>query len=227
MRWQHEKLGVLSPARFIPLAEETGLILPIGEWALRTACTELRAWHELGHRNLSVAVNISSRQFQQQNLPDLVRQVLAETGVPPARLHLELTEGVILQHSSLAIDTLKELKQIGVVLAIDDFGTGYSSLSYLKRFPIDIIKIDQSFILDLITNPEAASIILAILAMAKTLKLKTVAEGVETRAQLDFLIENGCDVIQGFYLNPALSAEEFRAQLSRGHRLLPRPARSA
>ena len=223
MRWEHASLGVMSPVRFIPLAEETGLILPIGEWALRTACRELKVWHQRGHRNVSVAVNISPRQFQQQDIVKLVRKVLLETGVPPASLHLELTENVILQNSDAVIETLRELKSTGVILAMDDFGTGYSSLGYLKRFPIDIIKIDQSFILDMIANPDAASIIRAILAMAQSLNMKTVAEGVETREQMDFLIANGCDVIQGFYLSSALPAGEFRTLLAEGRQLMRRP----
>ena len=223
MRWQHVSLGVMPPVRFIPLAEETGLILPIGEWALRTACSELKVWHQQGHQNLSVAVNISPRQFQQQDIVKLVRKVLQETGIPPTSLHLELTESVILQNSDVVIETLRQLKSFGVILAMDDFGTGYSSLGYLKRFPIDIIKIDQSFILDMIANPDAASIIRAILAMAQSLNMKTIAEGVETREQMEFLIANGCDVIQGFYLSNALPANEFRALLAEGRQLIRRP----
>ena len=224
MRWQHVSLGVMSPVRFIPLAEATGLILPIGEWVLRTACRELKVWHQQGHQNLSIAVNISPRQFQQQDVVKLVREALQQTGIPPACLHLELTESVILQNSDVVIETLRELKALGVILAMDDFGTGYSGLGYLKRFPIDIIKIDQSFILDMIANPDAASIIRAILAMAQSLNLKTVAEGVETREQMDFLIANGCDVIQGFYLSSSLPAGEFRALLAEGRQLKWRSA---
>jgi diguanylate cyclase (GGDEF)-like protein/PAS domain S-box-containing protein len=214
MRWSDATFGVVQPPRFIALAEETGLIMPLGEWALRTACRELKAWHEMGYRKMTVAVNVSSRQFQKQGLPQLVRDILLETGVPAASLHLELTESVLLQGSESVFQTLRELKAIGVILALDDFGTGYSSLAYLKRFPVDIIKIDQSFVLDMLADPEAASIIRVILAMAKTLKLKTVAEGVETKEQLDFLQENGCDVIQGYYLSPALSDTSFRKLLA-------------
>lgn len=214
MRWHHPSMGNIAPARFIPLAEETGLIMPMGEWALRTACRELKVWHQLGHPELSVAVNLSSHQFMRPGLINLVKEVLAETGVPPACLHLELTEGVILQGSEAVIGILRELKRVGVVLALDDFGTGYSSLAYLRRFPIDILKIDQSFVLDLIVDPEAATIIRAILAMARSLNMKTIAEGVETKEQLNFLASYGCDVMQGFYLSRALPADEFRALLT-------------
>lgn len=216
IRWRHAKLGVISPVSFIPLAEETGLILPMGEWALRTACRELRTWQAMGHPKLSVAVNISSRQFQQPGFVNLVKEILDETGVPPNCLHLELTESVLLLDSKAIIDVLRQLKELGVVMALDDFGTGYSSLAYLRRFPIDILKIDQSFVLDLIVNPDAASIVRAIIAMAGSLNMKTVAEGVETRQQLDFLASHGCDVIQGFYLSRALPVAEFRNLLQTG-----------
>lgn len=209
IRWRHAKLGVIPPTKFIPLAEETGLILQIGDWALRAACRELKTWHQMGHTDLSVAVNISSHQFQQPGFVSLVKGLIDETGVSPASLHLELTEGVMLRDSKAIIEVLKQLKDIGVVMALDDFGTGYSSLAYLRRFPIDIIKIDQSFVLDLIANPEAASIVRAIIAMAGSLNMKTVAEGVETKQQLDFLASHGCDVIQGFYLSRALPTDEF------------------
>lgn len=224
MRWRHARLGVIPPAKFIPLAEETGLILPMGDWALRAACRELRTWHQMGHANLSVAVNISSRQFQQPGFVDLVKSILEDTGVPPACLHLELTESVILRDSKAIIEVLNQLKDLGVLMALDDFGTGYSSLAYLRRFPIDIIKIDQSFVLDLIANPEAASIVRAIVAMAGALKMKTVAEGVETKQQLDFLSSIGCNVIQGFYLSRALPAVEFARLLQADPRLNPKPA---
>ena len=170
IRWRHPQIGPIVPGRFIPLAEETGLILPIGEWALRTACRQLKLWHDAGYADLSVAVNISPRQFQQDDIPKLIKQILDETGARPACLHLELTESVILQNSGVVIETLRELKALGIVIAMDDFGTGYSSLSYLKRFPIDIIKIDQSFTADLTSSTDAASIVLAIIAMARSLK---------------------------------------------------------
>jgi EAL domain-containing protein (putative c-di-GMP-specific phosphodiesterase class I) len=188
----------------------------MGNWALRAACHELKAWHQMGHANLSMAVNISSRQFQQPGFVDMVRDILVETEVSPANLHLELTESVILGDSKAIIEVLRRLKDIGVLMALDDFGTGYSSLSYLRRFPIDIIKIDQSFVFDLIANPEAASIVREIIAMARSLMMKTIAEGVETKQQLDFLANQGCDVIQGFYLSRALPDAEFRSLLGKG-----------
>ncbi len=215
IRWQHPKLGMVSPVRFIALAEETGLIIPIGEWALRTACTQLKAWHKAGYTKLTMAINISALQFHHYDVPQLLRRILEDTGIQAMYIHLELTESAILQHTNVAIETLQKLKAMGIVLAMDDFGTGYSSLSYLSRFPIEIIKIDQSFITDLANNPNAASIIRAIIAMAKSLNMKTVAEGVETQEQLDFLKASGCDIIQGFYFSPALSVNELTALLNK------------
>lgn len=208
IRWRHPSYGMMLPMHFIPLAEDTGLIVPIGEWVLRTACRQLKTWHQQGHAQLSVAVNLSPRQFQQQDIPALVRTVLDETGIPAASLHLELTENVLVRQSDTVLKALQELKALGVLLAIDDFGTGYSSLGYLKRFPVDIIKIDQTFVLDLVVNPDAAFIIRAIISMAKSLNMKTVAEGAETREQMDFLVDCGCDAVQGFYISRGLSADE-------------------
>ena len=219
IRWNHPDFGTVSPARFIPLAEETGLIIPIGEWVLRQACRQLQAWHAAGLENLSMAVNVSARQFHHQDIPQLVRRVLDETGIPPQSLELELTESALLYNADAVIDTLRELKAIGVSLAMDDFGTGYSSLSYLKRFPIDTIKIDQSFTADLPGSKDAASITRAIIAMAQSLDMKTIGEGVETYQQLDFLSTNACDVIQGHYFSAALRVDEATALL-RGDRTL-------
>jgi EAL domain-containing protein (putative c-di-GMP-specific phosphodiesterase class I) len=208
IRWHHPSYGMMSPMHFVPLAEDTGLIVPIGEWVLRTACRQLGAWHRQGHTHLSVAVNLSPRQFQQQDIPALVGEVLAETGLPAAALHLELTESILLRQSDAVMNALRQLKTLGVMLAIDDFGTGYSSLGYLKRFPVDIIKIDQSFVLDLIANPDVTFIIRAIISMARSLHMKTIAEGVETLEQMEFLADSGCDAIQGFYVSRALPADE-------------------
>ena len=213
IRWNHPDFGTVSPARFIPLAEETGLIIPIGEWVLKQACRQLQAWHAAGLGNLSMAVNVSARQFHHQDIPQLVRRALVETGIPPQSLELELTESALLYNADAVIDTLRELKAIGVSLAMDDFGTGYSSLSYLKRFPIDTIKIDQSFTADLPGSKDAASITRAIIAMAQSLDMKTIAEGVETYQQLDFLSTNACDVIQGHYFSAALPVNEATALL--------------
>jgi diguanylate cyclase (GGDEF)-like protein len=214
LRWKHPELGLVPPARFIPLAEDTGLILPLGEWVLRSACNQLKAWHAAGHRELSMAVNLSARQFQQRNLPEFVRRILEESGVQPSGLNLELTESALLQTSDAVIKTLRELKAMGITLALDDFGTGYSSLSYLQRFPIDVIKIDQSFTIDLASSMDAAPITRAILAMAHSLNMNTVAEGVETRQQFEFLRVNGCSAIQGHYFCPALPASEMTSVLA-------------
>ena len=229
LRWQHPELGQVSPARFIPLAEETGLILPIGEWVLKTACAQAMAWHAAGFVNLAVAVNLSARQVQQQDVPQLVRQVLRQTGLPAHCLELELTESTLMHDTDTAVQTLRQIKQLGVRLALDDFGTGYSSLSYLKRFPIDVLKIDQSFTFEVTTDEGAASITRAIIAMARSLNMSTVAEGVETAAQLEFLAAAGCDLMQGYFISRPLPAEKITALLGAGvqplHRL-PAPAGS-
>jgi diguanylate cyclase (GGDEF)-like protein/PAS domain S-box-containing protein len=213
LRWTHPTLGKVSPARFIPLAEETGLILPIGEWVLRTACAQAQLWHAAGHLELSVAVNMSARQFQQQDVPALVRNVLADTGLPPRFLELELTESVLMRDTEQVARTMQQIKQIGVRLALDDFGTGYSSLSYLKRFPIDVLKIDQSFSFEVAHDASTASITRAIIDMAHSLQMTTVAEGVESQAQLDFLGGLGCDVMQGYHIARPLPASQVTALL--------------
>jgi diguanylate cyclase (GGDEF)-like protein/PAS domain S-box-containing protein len=216
IRWRDPDLGLISPGRFIPVAEETGLIIPIGEWALRTACAQASMWHGAGFIDLSMAVNFSARQFRQQNISQLVRQVLTDTGLEPRYLELELTESILMHDDKALIDTLRELKEIGVVLSLDDFGTGYSSLSYLRRFPIDIVKIDQAFIRDLNDSVDNASLTKAIIAMARSLNMKTIAEGVETQDQLGFLSANQCDAIQGFYFSRAVPANELTAMLREG-----------
>jgi EAL domain-containing protein (putative c-di-GMP-specific phosphodiesterase class I) len=182
------------------LAEETGLIIPIGEWVLRTACAQAKAWHLAGHVGLSVAVNMSAKQFQQQDVPVLVLDVLSKTGLPAQCLELELTESVLMHDTGATVETMRQIKNLGVRLALDDFGTGYSSLSYLKRFPIDVLKIDKSFTFGVTRDDGAASITRAIIAMARSLNMRTVAEGVETREQLQFLGALGCDVMQGFHI---------------------------
>ena len=226
LRWHHPELGSVAPSRFIPLAEETGLIISIGEWVLKMACAQVSIWQRAGYQ-INVAVNVSGRQFKQKNMPQLVRQVLSNTGLDPACLELELTESMLMSDSEATIECLAQLKAIGVMLSIDDFGTGFSSLSYLTRFPIDIIKIDQSFISALGKKPEAASITLTVIALAKALGLKIVAEGVETPEQLDFLQENGCDAMQGYYFSRPLPAHDITALLERGARLHEEPACAA
>ncbi|WP_447595246.1 putative bifunctional diguanylate cyclase/phosphodiesterase [Aquipseudomonas campi] len=214
VRWRHPELGLVPPGDFIPLAEETGLIAPIGEFVLRQACRQAREWQVQGLCDLRVSVNLSVHQLRQGNLVSLVRQVLDDTGLPAHMLELELTESQLLDNVENVIATFQQLRELGVKLAIDDFGTGYSSLSYLKRFPVDYVKIDQTFIRDLSANGEDAAITRAIIAMAHGLDLKVVAEGVETQGQMDFLKAQRCDEIQGFLISRPLPAEQF-AQLLR------------
>lgn len=206
IRWQRPEHGTIAPGLFIPLAEETGLIIAIGEWVLRTACAQAKAWQNMGNSNLRVAVNVSARQFSQKNLAELVHTVLIETGLEARYLELELTESALLDESEAVPEILGQLKHIGVSLSLDDFGTGYSSLSHLRRFPIDIVKIDRSFINNLTTNVDDASIVNAIIAMARSLDVYSVAEGVETEGQVGFLKKNHCDAIQGYYVSRPLSA---------------------
>ncbi|MBZ0104441.1 MAG: PAS domain S-box protein [Sulfuricella denitrificans] len=218
LRWHHPELGMVSPVNFIPLAEDTGLIIPIGAWVLHTACRQTRAWHEAGLPLLRVAVNISGRQFR-ENIPQLVEKALAESGLPPQYLELEITESVAMQHAESTEQTLSALRDMGVRLSIDDFGTGYSSLSYLKRFPINKLKLDQSFVRDIISDPDDAAISMAIIALAHGLKLDVIAEGVETESQLDFLRTHGCDAIQGYYFSRPVPAEQMEQLLHANHHL--------
>jgi diguanylate cyclase (GGDEF)-like protein len=211
LRWNHPEMGDIPPGKFIPIAEETGLIVPIGEWVLRTACLQAKSWVNAGYSEIRMAVNISGCQFKQNNLPRLVRNVLSETG-----LELELTESILMENDSSAIDMLRELKTIGVHLAIDDFGTGYSSLTYLKHFPIDRLKIDQLFIKDITTNVDDASIADAIIALASSLRMDVIAEGVETREQVAFLKSRNCFKMQGFYFSRPVPAAEAGALIKKG-----------
>lgn len=213
LRWHRPEHGVVPPASFIGLAEETRLIIPLGEWVLRTACAQARKWHDMAFHDLSVAVNLSACQFGKQNIAQLVRQVLVETALPPCKLELELTESVLMSDTDLMLMTLREIKEIGVVLALDDFGTGYSSLSYLRRFPIDVLKIDRSFILNITSDLEDAVLTKSIILLAQSLKMKTVAEGVETLGQLGFLNVNKCDMVQGFYFSRPITVDAMTAML--------------
>lgn len=211
IRWQHPERGLLSPAHFISIAEESGLILPIGEWILRTACVQNKRWQDQGLPHMIVAVNISARQFHGQDLPQLVRSILAETGLPPDTLELEVTEGIAMQNVERTTAILHELKAMGIKLSIDDFGTGFSSLSYLKRFPIDKLKVDQSFIRHLTEDENDAAITQAVITLGHSLKLQVIAEGVETPEQLAWLREYACDEIQGYLYSkpvPAAALEE-------------------
>lgn len=208
VRWRHPTLGTISPDQFIPLAEETGLILPMGEWTLRQACLQTRRWQEQGFNDLRLGVNLSPIQFKRSNVPAMVRKVLAETGFDPHDLELEITEGVLLQKDKGRSECLRELKNMGVSLAIDDFGTGYSSLSYLKHFPIDRIKVAQEFVREIPASIEHLEIIRAIAAMARSLKLNVIAEGVETPEQLELITEMGINDIQGFHFSRPLPDED-------------------
>ena len=219
VRWRRPGIGLISPSRFIPLAEETGLIMPIGEWVLRTACVQAKLWHAAGYHDLSVAVNVSARQFRQQNVPELVRSALADSELEAKYLELELTESLLVQDPKMIGLALHQLKTIGVKLALDDFGTGYSSLSYLNQFPIDVVKIDQSFIRNVTDSANGASLVKSIIGMAESLHMKTVAEGVETEEQLGFLSTNRCDAIQGYYFSRPLPANAMTELLDAGTHL--------
>jgi diguanylate cyclase len=208
LRWQHPELGIYSPGKFVPVAEEMGLIVQIGEWVLRTACQQNQTWQQLGFPPVRVSVNVSSRQFQPDNLLQIIKEALADSNLNPMYLELELTESVLMAEESGIFEVLKEAQNMGVHIAIDDFGTGYSSLSYLKRFPLNVLKIDRSFIKDICSDRNDAAITTAIIAMAHGLGLSVVAEGVETQEQLTFLQQQHCDVIQGYYFSPPICSEK-------------------
>lgn len=208
VRWRHEEMGLVPPAVFIPILEETGLIVPVGEWILKKACAQAKAWNDVGNSPVMMTVNFSSHQFNQKKLGDTVKQILDEIGFSPEYLTLEITESVLMKNADETIRTLHDLSTMGIHLAIDDFGTGYSSLNYLKRFPIDTIKIDKSFVHDITADPDDAAIVKAIIAMAHALSLKVIAEGVETEEQLAFLRGSHCDAVQGYLFDRPLSNEE-------------------
>ncbi len=208
VRRKHPDWGMVSPAQFIPLAEETGLIVQIGEWVLKTACEQSRQWRDQGIPGVRVAVNLSARQFAQKSLLQDVARIIAESGLTPESLELEITESMVMQNAEHARETLEKLKAMGVSLSIDDFGTGYSSLAYLKRFPIDCIKVDRSFIKDIPVDADDMAITKGVIALGHSLRLKVVAEGVETKEQQEFLQANDCDEMQGFLFSKPLPAEE-------------------
>ena len=217
VRWMHPEWGLVRPARFIPLAEETGLIVSIGEWVLREACRQTRAWLDAGLAPGTVSVNLSVRQFRQEGLVRMVSRILEETRLDPSRLEMELTESMVMHNVDAAIAILQGLKQLGVALSLDDFGTGYSSLSYLKDLPIDTLKIDRSFVRDIGAGAEADEGVLAqaIISLGHALDLKVIAEGVETDAQLRFLRRHGCDEVQGFFHGEAQPPEAYRKLLEK------------
>lgn len=216
VRWNHPELGLLSPDKFIYLAEETGIIVPLGEWVLQSACRQNKAWQNDGYRNLRVAVNLSGKQFGQHRLDEMISAILRETGLDPQWLELEITESTIMKNAETNISLLRKLKEMGISLAIDDFGTGYSSLSYLKHFPITRLKIDRSFVKDITSNPDDAAIAEIIIAMAQTLKLNVIAEGVETRAQMELLSFHNCVEMQGFLFSRPVSPAEITRLLREG-----------
>ena len=226
LRWRSAELGEIGPAQFIPLAEESGLILGIGEWVLREACRTLRGWHDEGMADLSCSINVSVLQLLRAPLADQVASILAETGVPPGRIELEVTETMVMQNAEQALAVLHDLRRVGVRVAIDDFGTGYSSLVYLKRLPIDTIKIDKEFIGDLTDDPDDKAITATVITMAHSLGLHVVAEGVETDAQLGYLRGQGCDEIQGYWLSPPLEPARALAFI-RGRQGAPRAPATA
>jgi len=215
IRWRNPTSGLLFPGAFIGVAEDLGLIVPIGIWVLRRACAQVMAWQAAGLGRFRVAVNVSARQFARSDLSEVVREVLAETGLPPALLDLEITETEMMQQTPDAMATLQRIHDLGVGIAVDDFGIGYSSLGYIKRLPIDRLKIDKSFVRDIETDRDDAAITTAVIAMAHELGLKVVAEGVETAAQLEFLKSHGCDEAQGYFIARPMPEENVPAFVER------------
>ena len=216
IRWNHPQKGRMLPGEFIPMAEESGLIVPIGEWVVRTACQDIRSWHEQRYRPISLSVNLSGRQFREDGLIELVARILRETQADPDMLEFEITESVLMDDAESTIARLASLSSMGIHLAIDDFGTGYSSMSYLKRFPVDRLKIDHSFIRDIPHDPDDVAITVATIQMARGLKLDVIAEGIETAAQAQFLREQGCEVGQGYLYSVPISKRELETLLKSG-----------
>jgi EAL domain-containing protein (putative c-di-GMP-specific phosphodiesterase class I)/CheY-like chemotaxis protein len=225
IRWQNPDLGAIPPGKFIPLSEETGLIIPIGEWVLKTACFDNKRWQNMGHPALPVAVNLSPRQFWDPCLVETIGRVLRDTGLDARYLELEITEGMVMRDVENALAMLRDLKGLGVELSIDDFGTGYSNLSHLKRFPFDKLKMDITFVRDITHDPGCAAIARTIIAMAHNLNLRVIAEGIETEGQFNYLRFRGCDEMQGFYFSKALACRDFEQILVDG-RMLQFPKQS-
>ncbi len=219
IRWQRPEKGLVSPFEFIPILEDTGLIVPVGEWILGEACRQIAAWRKMGLPTPPIAVNLSARQFQEDGLEETVRHILGEAGVDASLIHFEITESLLMKDPVGATRTLRNLRDCGFKLSVDDFGTGYSSLAYLKRFPLDALKIDQAFVRDITTSADDAAIALAITGLAHSLKLKVIAEGVETEAQLRFLRAHGCDEIQGYYFARPLASADCTRMLIEDRRL--------
>nr|WP_068432761.1 EAL domain-containing protein [Magnetospirillum sp. XM-1]CUW38975.1 Putative signal transduction protein containing a membrane domain\ len=223
LRWHNRYLGVVSPDQFVPLAEEIGLIRPIGEWLITAACREALVWQGMGLGDINIAVNISPRQFQQGDIVAIIKRALDETRLPPWLLTIEITEGLLLSNGEEILAKMEAIRGLGVSLSVDDFGTGYSSLSYLKSFPVDVLKIDRSFIADMGVHADDATMVEAIIALGHSLHLEVVAEGVETQEQLDFITSQGCDVAQGYFFSPPLSGPRFR-EFVLGRHGLPHPS---
>jgi EAL domain-containing protein (putative c-di-GMP-specific phosphodiesterase class I) len=216
LRWKHPQAGLLSPADFIPMAEQTGAIVPLGHSALRTACIQARQWYDLGLRSFRVAVNVSPQQLRQADFPARVAQLVHDIGLPPQCLEAEVTESSFMHDAECGVHTLSKLREMGVRIAIDDFGTGYSSLSYLKRLPIDSVKLDASFVKDATTDPDDAALVMAIITLAHNLRLKVIAEGIETEEQLAFLRLLRCDEGQGYLFGHPSPADVITASLLDG-----------
>uniref|UniRef100_UPI002491DADA putative bifunctional diguanylate cyclase/phosphodiesterase n=1 Tax=Azonexus hydrophilus TaxID=418702 RepID=UPI002491DADA len=217
MRWQHREQGMIAPEQFIPIAEENGLINAFGEWAIRNVCAQQRAWLDAGLMVVPVAVNISAHQFIQQDLPRMLSKVLADYGLPPQLIELELTESLLMRNSSRATAMLQVLRRMHIQVAIDDFGTGYSSLSYLRQFPVQSLKIDRSFVTQIGEHGESIRLASAIIAMAHELDLEVIAEGVENEVQARYLREHGCDQFQGYLYGRPQAADQFVSLLSARH----------
>ena len=218
IRWQREN-ELIPPDKFIPLAEDTGLIVPLGEWVLRTACRQTKQWHDDGFGDLSIAINLSAKQFQNDHLVGLVQEILQETGLPPQALWLEITENTVMKDVSKAAEIMRQLRELGVRLSIDDFGTGYSSLNYLKYFPLDEIKIDKSFVRDIPARWDDVAIAKAIFTLAHSLNMRVLAEGIETSMQLEFMRLHDCDEIQGFLFSKPVTSQELSDMLTSGKHL--------
>jgi diguanylate cyclase (GGDEF)-like protein len=216
LRWNHPERGVVAPAEFIPVLEETGLIVPVGEWVLRSACRQVRLWADEGLPVTSMAVNLSARQFQAPDLERSLMEILSGAGIDARVMELEITESLLIDDPDRAARTLRSLAACGLKISVDDFGTGYSSLAYLKRFPLDALKIDRSFVRDIARDADDAAITVAIIDLAHALGMEVVAEGVETRGQLDFLARHGCDEIQGFFFSPPIDAAQCARLLREG-----------
>ena len=221
IRWNHPELGLVLPADFVRIMEETGMIVPVGRWVLQTACTQTKRWHDMGHSDLFVAVNLSARQLYEPDFVEMVIDILRESGLPPKCLKLEVTESSVIQNPEVCISKMRMLRAQGVTFSIDDFGTGYSSLSYLKRFPIDTLKIDRSFVSDAMSSKGDQEIVKTIIAMARNLNIDAVAEGVETQEQKDFLTSYGCSSMQGFFFAHPVPVEQFKDLLQRQRRTAP------